>query len=181
MKIYIIDGTFDESYSELVKKFFSKLSKFHQVKISKIRDLNISYCTGCWDCWVKTPGICAHKDDTPLHVSNMVNSDVVLHITESSLGTITSLTKKALDKAIPTIHPYLTIVDGESRHMKRYDTYAKWGLIFIDPDQDKTDYDNVVNYFKRAVMNAKTELSFHDSLSGKEDSIDETNTIKWFA
>jgi len=181
MRVYVIDGTFSDKYQKQISNIVSQLSAKHDVKLMKVSEQQISYCTGCWDCWVKTPGECAHQDDTPSHVSNLVNTDFVLHITENSLGTITSLTKKSLDKAIPTIHPYLTIVDGESRHKKRYETYPRWGFIYFDPEENKTDRDNVLFYFNRAVMNAKTEVVAYDFLTGKEDAIDEINIIKWFA
>ena len=43
-----------------------------------LRDLGLRYCTGCFDCWTQTPGIC-YSDQAAQEMGRVViNSDFTL-------------------------------------------------------------------------------------------------------
>jgi len=171
LKILILDGSYEDKYSaglERLVKLYE--SKEHKVEVLNLEKMRIAYCTGCWSCWVKTPGKCVHNDDTQVLLRKTINSDAVIVFTENSFGYTTSLTKKAQDKMVSLIHPYIELVQGESHHKKRYEKYPKFGLIFIDEDMNENDFDTVEAIYKRVVINLKTELamSYHtkDGMEG---------------
>jgi multimeric flavodoxin WrbA len=33
-----------------------------ETELIHIRELNLEFCTGCYTCWVRTPGVCVHQD-----------------------------------------------------------------------------------------------------------------------
>lgn len=179
MKVTIMDSTLNDY--KVIEKIINNLSVKNTVTYLKLKEKNIAYCTGCWNCWTKTPGECVHKDDTVEMLTSVVNADAVIYITENSLGTMTSLMKKALDKHIPLVHPYITVVKGESRHWDRYDQLPKMANIFIDENKNKDDYKLFDKHFQRAMLNTKAYYIGSDMITGKEGDINELNTIKWFS
>lgn len=158
MKIIILDGTFGNRYESLLNEIIEIYSE-NEVEVFKIEDKKISFCTGCWSCWLKTPGLCAHLDDTQEMLKRVINSDLVIHFTENSVGYVTSHTKKALDKFIPLVHPYIILVNGECHHLSRYDKYPKLGLVYVDDTLSKSDFEITKHLFERTALNFKTELA----------------------
>lgn len=161
MKITIVDGSplnyNKPNYSQNLAKQLN--GDGHQVFIFKANEKKINYCTGCWSCWWKTPGICPQKDDMPEFYSNYMNSDLVLHFSPMKMGFISSLLKTINDRTIPLIHPFMTVVNGECHHKKRYEKYPKLGLI-VDPlDSDEEDLEITKELYQRMALNLKTELS----------------------
>jgi len=63
MKILVLNGnphsgngTFDDYLDRLVE---GMKSDGHEADLMRLRDMKIKPCVGCFNCWVKTPGICA--------------------------------------------------------------------------------------------------------------------------
>jgi multimeric flavodoxin WrbA len=46
-----------------VSEQITALIKDKEVEIIDTSDMKIAHCMGCNQCWLKTPGICAIKDD----------------------------------------------------------------------------------------------------------------------
>lgn len=101
----------------------------HAVTVLPLRDMEIQTCTGCWGCWVKTPGECVAKDDSAEVCRAAIHSDLVLHASPVIMGFYSALLKKAADKMIPLVHPYVTADQGEAHHWARYDRYPLLGLL----------------------------------------------------
>lgn len=176
MKILLLDGTAGEGCSDGLKKIIEFYEKDgHEIIHFKLEDKEILFCMGCWSCWFKTPGRCIHKDDTQIMLRNVINSDLVIHFTQNSLGFATSLTKKALDKFVPLVHPYIEIVNGECHHEKRYEKYPQMGLIYVDDSRDIEDFNITRKIFERASLNFKTELKFAVSIDRKGEDLSYEN------
>ena len=47
-----------------------------EVEIIDTSDMKIAHCIGCNQCWLRTPGICAIKDDYETIVKKMVGPTV---------------------------------------------------------------------------------------------------------
>jgi len=90
----------------------------------------ISHCVGCTDCWLKTPGICAIKDDFEVLFEKFIKADCVIFLTEAKLGFISYKMKNVVDRLIPLAVPYTTIHNGEMRHVSRYKKHWYLGLLF---------------------------------------------------
>ncbi len=111
----------------------------HEVAVLRLRDLHISRCTGCWSCWVKTPGDCAHKDDGDEFRSAWLRSDLVILACRLEAGFISSVLKTAVDKFIPLAHPYIKLVNGECAHLHRYGDLAPLGVILEPGPRDSEE------------------------------------------
>ncbi len=169
MKITILNGNSDinntdyEAYLEKLIKYL-KLQK-HEVGQLVLRNMDIKNCTGCWGCWVKTPGRCLFKDESDTVCEQMIRSDLVILASPMVMGFIDAILKKAMDKMIPLVHPYIELVQGECHHKMRYDSYPKIGLI-LDPGSDEVkasdpeDLEITIDIFRRFTLNFKSELSF---------------------
>ena len=90
----------------------------------------IGNCIGCNYCWLKTPGVCAVKDDWEILFKKILKSDYVLFITEARLGFISHKMKNIVDRLIPLALPETKIHKGELRHQSRYKKSWKIGLVY---------------------------------------------------
>jgi multimeric flavodoxin WrbA len=86
-----------------------------------LRDADIAWCTGCFGCWVTTPGECAHKDAGHDVADRAEHADLWVFLTPVTFGGYSSQLKRALDHIIPILVPFLIKEDGETRHPLRYD------------------------------------------------------------
>ncbi len=179
MNITIIDSTITE-YNSILKINY-KLTKENSIKHLKLKNMDISYCTGCWSCWTRTPGKCIHSDDTVELLTSIINSDIVVYITENTLGTMNSLMKKSLDKQVALLHPYIKSINGKSEHYKRYEKYPDVCTIFIDEQKNINDYNIFKEHIEEAAISSISKYISSDLITGNEESIDEFNIIKWFA
>jgi multimeric flavodoxin WrbA len=160
MKITVIDGSLENyskpGYTTTLAEELRK--KGHVVNLLKANKMNINYCTGCWSCWWKTPGICPQKDDMEIYYKSYLSSDMVLHFSPLDMGFISSLLKTINDRSIPLIHPYITLVNGECHHKKRYSKYPTLGLIVDARNSDREDLEITKDLYTRFALNLKSKL-----------------------
>jgi len=75
---------------------------------------------------VKTPGQCS-SGDASLEIDRaVINADFVLWAAPLKMGYPAELLKRALDKHIPLIHPYMEVAYGEAHHLRRYARSPRW-------------------------------------------------------
>jgi multimeric flavodoxin WrbA len=163
MKITILNGNpqptvFDEYLAQLTAVLEAQ---GHAVTRLDLRDMTLRYCIGCWGCWVKTPGECV-KDEESLDMDRIIiNSDFVLWASPLKMGFPTELLKRAFDKHLPLIHPYMEVDQGEAHHLKRYARYPRLGLLLEkEASTDARDLQIVTNIHCRTALNFKTRLDF---------------------
>ena len=133
----------------------------HDVTVLHLREMDVKYCTGCFDCWVKTPGECKVADRSHDVCREYINSDFVLFASPVIMGFTSALLKKANDKLLPLILPYLVIVQDECHHPARYDRYPATGLL-LDKGKSADDEDVKIisDIYARNALNLKTALRF---------------------
>jgi len=124
MKALILDGT-KSNNNESIKIFDLMLEELKNLNWEVIsivlEDKNLAYCTGCFGCWIQTPGECVIKDFEENVVRDMIHSDLIIYLTPIMFGGYSSILKKALDRQIGRVLPYFTKIDGEVHHSKRYE------------------------------------------------------------
>ncbi len=126
-----------------------------------LRDMKYSPCRGCFNCWVKTPGLCVFKDDGDILCREVLHSDLILLASPVLMGYPSAMVKNALDRIIPLVHPYLEDLDGEVHHMKRYEKIPKMGLLLEKTgDTDDEDITIITEIFQRAALNLQSSLKF---------------------
>ncbi len=84
-----------------------------------LKDKTINYCTGCYTCWMKTPGVCIHRDDMPELLDKMRTANVMVFSTPLYIYTVSGLMKDFLDRILPLVHPFIDIRDGLCGHPAR--------------------------------------------------------------
>jgi len=183
MKITILNGNTSDDEKSLdvyLASLGERLSEMqHPVSQLILRDLDIRYCTGCFDCWVKTPGECKVKDDSHEICRAAINSDLLIMSSPVIMGFTSVPLKKAMDKLIPLLLPYTIFVKGEVHHQKRYKKYPKLGLILqTTPDCDSEDLEIIKRSFERFALNFRTRLVYF-TLSDQpiEEVCDEINRL----
>lgn len=160
MKILVLDGTFETSDSvTAILDHFGILAQQNSwiLEVLTLRDLDISYCRGCFGCWVQTPGECIIKDDSPQISRKIINSDIVVYLTPIVFGAYSPYLKVALDRSICLVHPFFKKINGEYHHRKRYDHYASILGIGLLPSPDP----ELEEIFKRNVI--RNALNMHAS------------------
>lgn len=179
MKITIVDGSLSNyKKPNYTKELASELDKQgHQVILMKASEKKINFCNGCWSCWWKTPGECPQKDDMAEFYTNYMKSDLVLHFSPMEMGFISSKLKTINDRTIPLIHPYMSMINGECHHTKRYETYPKLGLIVDRQDADEEDLKITEDLYKRMSINLMTELSIFSTNENLTQTSNEISNI----
>jgi multimeric flavodoxin WrbA len=81
----------------------------------------IAWCSGCFGCWVKTPGVCVHNDAGRDVAARAARSDLFVYLTPVTFGGYSAELKKALDHVIPLKLPDLKKTGPDTRHPQRYD------------------------------------------------------------
>lgn len=179
MKITILNGSPSpdalESYLERLIPLLEK--EGNTVTHLKLRDINLRTCNGCYKCWVRTPGHCVLKDDSDLLDRTVIHSDFVLWATPLAMGFPTTLFKKALDKHLPLLHPYMEIDEGEMHHQARYPHYPRVGmLVEKEATTDEEDLNILTDIFARTALNFKSRLEFFETSQASLDVLAEAIT-----
>jgi multimeric flavodoxin WrbA len=180
MKITILNGNpnaenvkFDnylKSLSDLLE------SHNHTVTTLELREMDIKYCIGCFNCWVKTPGECRVADDSRDVCREYINSDLVLFASPILMGFTSTLLKKAHEKLLPLLLPYLEFVQNESHHASRYEKYPLIGLLLEkEKDTDDEDLKIITDIYKRNAINFKTSFCFTKLITDSAEEV--TNEI----
>lgn len=169
MRITIINST-DKFYS------VADFDNSHEYRVINTKQLNIKYCSGCFGCWYRTPGLCVQNDDMPDVLRATINSDITIFISEVKIGFVSAELKKINDKSIPLLSPFMSILKGEIHHAPRYDKYPNYGLVLIGnggiPDEV---FDIIRTCYTRYAYNFRSELEFalvdDDTLGGLKNEI----------
>ena len=161
-KITIIDGNPENGSADL--RFFLEnfVTEYQNGRVNHIRlsEEELRYCTGCWDCWWKTPGVCKHRDSMDRILPIIMNSDLVVFCSPVIMGFYSALLKQIHDRMIPLVHPYIEMVNKEMHHKKRYPVYPLFGVIIDPADATEKELDVIRLIFNRLALNLKTEIRF---------------------
>jgi multimeric flavodoxin WrbA len=165
MKITILNGnpnTGNIEFDNYLKELCGLLeSNEHTVTVLQLREMDVRYCIGCFDCFVKTPGECKVADSSHDICREYINSDFVLFASPIIMGFTSALLKKAHDKLIPLLLPYLELVQNECHHVSRYQKYPLIGLLLEKgKGTDEEDVKITSEIYMRDAINLKTSFCF---------------------
>lgn len=165
MKITVLDGNHDES-NEILERYLSELhaaarNSNHEMTVFSIRRMRINHCTGCWNCWLKTPGRCVHRDDAESIYRDIVNTDLLMFASPLQMGFVTTLTRKINERLIPLLLPYVDLFKGEFHHQLRYGKPPVLALLLQpERDTDDVDVDITAEIYQRTALNFRSRLGF---------------------
>jgi multimeric flavodoxin WrbA len=166
MNVTILNGNpAPSAFDDYLANLKSDLENMnHQVTQLDLRELQLKYCIGCFDCWTKTPGICDADQASQEMDRAVIKSDFTLWAAPLKMGFPTALLKMAFDKHLPLIHPYMVVDQNEAHHLKRYPSYPRVGmLVKKEADTDQNDLQIIVNIFSRTALNFKSKLDFMET------------------
>ena len=169
MKILVLNGNTDHPaltpYTESIESAI-KGNNTHEIEYFRLKDMNINYCTGCWSCWYKTPGLCAIKDDHEQILSRIPNADLILYISPVIMGYESSILKTCKDRSIPSTHPYILLHKGEQHHHKRYESMPNISVLLIgDETTEKVDINIIKHTYDRMALNFDADVHSFDVVS----------------
>ena len=93
-----------------------------EVEIINLRDKKINTCSGCFQCWTKTPGVCIHKDDMSGELFDKYRqADLVVFATPLYHYAVNAALKAFIERTLPMNEPYfVTLPSGRTTHPERY-------------------------------------------------------------
>ncbi len=87
----------------------------------------IKPCTGCFNCWLKTPGECAVKSDGINDIAcKAMRAHAIVLLTEIAFGGFSADIKAFLDRSIQNVLPFMEVYEGEVHHPMRYERFPVW-------------------------------------------------------
>lgn len=126
----MIINTLDE-HNPIVQEMIHNLTeKASAYQIFHTENMKIAPCIGCNACWLKTPGVCALKDDYEQILKAYLQYDAEIILCDTALGFVRYKAKNMVDRMLPLATMYTHIVDGQMRHVPRYDKKYRFGLIY---------------------------------------------------
>ena len=114
-------------YSEQINELLA--AKDSEVEIVNTAEMKIMHCVGCNMCWLKTPGICAIKDDYEIILKKLIAADNFWVVADTKFGFINYRGKRVMDRLVPMLNMYIEIRDGWERHQLRYHP-LNFGVIY---------------------------------------------------
>lgn len=135
-KALIYNGAVDASLDPIALQIRQALAVTGwEVREFILRDLTIAPCRGCFNCWLKTPGSCIINDNGRDTARAMAQSDLAVFLTPLTFGGYSAELKKALDRLIPNILPFLIKVKGEVHHPMRYSRRQDLLIFGVSPKE----------------------------------------------
>lgn len=187
MNITILNGDMSDTsgdFSAYIQKLARKLREEHRVNLFLLNQMNIQHCSGCWNCWWKTPGRCNTKDDAEQVLRAVINSDFVIFASPLMAGFVSSLLKRMTDRFVALLHPYIEMRNHESHHIKRYPHYPDFGVILAkEPDTDEEDLAIVRDIYDRFALNFHAQQRYLKCIetSKVKEVVHETSHYQRFA
>lgn len=114
----VVNTLEDNSCNKQIDSLLADADK--QVKMIDAASMRINHCVGCNACWLKTPGVCAIKDDYKQIVQQLVNAQNLWLVTETRFGFLDYRGKRIMDRIMPMLNMNIEIRDGWMRHQLRY-------------------------------------------------------------
>ena len=103
-----------------------------------LREKKIAICTGCFGCWVQTPGVCVIDDFGREAARMVIGSNVLIYLTPITFGGYSSELKKAVDRfACSMLLPFFKKIEGEIHHRVRYQPLPSLIGIGVLPGPDE--------------------------------------------
>ena len=78
-------------------------------------------CTGCFGCWIRTPGQCLIADAGQKTGALLGQARRLILVSRCIYGSYSVFVKRVLDRAISYVHPCFTFRYGEMHHRHRYE------------------------------------------------------------
>ncbi|MDC7235734.1 MAG: NAD(P)H-dependent oxidoreductase [Spirochaetales bacterium] len=141
MKYTIIHDCPDPMGQDILRYMQDSFKGIEGLQFIDLQSHPMEPCTGCFNCWLKTPGLCIFHDAAADIVKEIVNSDRVLFLNPLTWGAYSPQLKILLDRSLCRVLPFFETHKGETHHPSRYEKspipfLAGYGA---DLDQDEME------------------------------------------
>jgi multimeric flavodoxin WrbA/putative sterol carrier protein len=100
------------------------------VEYIKLNKMEIKNCSGCYNCWTKTPGECIYKDDMTELRKKYREADLVVFSSPLYIFNVTGIMKTFMDRLLPIMKPYmLSDEQGNTLHPDRFPELGEQGFV----------------------------------------------------
>ena len=162
MKILAIQGSPRPKVSntEILLQEFLKGARAQGAETETVylKEKEFHPCVGCYTCWVKTPGVCAFKDDMPELLEKVRNCDILVYATPLYNYNMTSLLKAFQERLLPLLDPHLVKMGETYRHPQRYEGNRKMVLISNCGFPEVSHFDALRQVFRHMERNGRTPI-----------------------
>lgn len=97
-------------------------------------EVAIRHCTGCFGCWVRTPGTCVLKDAYPHLGEQLAACDEFILISRCTYGGYSPIVCNVLNRTLSYVLPYFESRNGETHHRPRYEQTLTFTVFFYGED-----------------------------------------------
>ncbi len=162
MKVLLINGSMSseaDSLQDYLDRFADRRAeKGNEIRKETLAGKTINSCIGCYNCWLKTPGVCCFKDDNTQILKSIVWADQVVWASPLSMGFVTSAVKNANDRMIPLLHPFLRMNGDRMGHYPRYESeFMSILLLEHSPEMNDETFSIIEDMYRRFAHVATTE------------------------
>ncbi|EKD50785.1 MAG: iron-sulfur flavoprotein [uncultured bacterium] len=125
-----------------------------------LAEQEIKPCVGCFNCWLKTPGVCVYHDDVTELKKKAESADVLVFATPLYVDNVSGIMKNFLDRLIPSADPHFELDEnGETRHkLPVHARQPKLAVISNCGFPEQSQFQVLRLLFKRMARNMQTEL-----------------------
>ncbi|MDA3955416.1 NAD(P)H-dependent oxidoreductase [Oceanispirochaeta sp.] len=124
MRYTIIHDTPDLQGREILEYLREKTEKAahptRDIRFFDLGQVNMEPCLGCFNCWLKTPGLCVFKDDASKLMKEEILSDRILYLCPVTWGSYSPAVKILQDRSLGRVLPFFVTHKGETHHPLRY-------------------------------------------------------------
>ncbi|MGL4791117.1 MAG: hypothetical protein ACRCW1_06870, partial [Anaerotignaceae bacterium] len=94
-------------------------------------------------CWLKNTGRCAFSDNMEFIGKKLLTSEEMIIVCEALYGGLSVNIKRIVDRIIPAVLPFFTLVNNELHHQQRFIEQTEIKVIFTngkDLSQEEKDH-----------------------------------------
>lgn len=166
---YLIVSTLPKDNAGAAAAIADAKQRLDEPEVVYAEDMQILGCVGCNDCWLKTPGICRIKDDYEQLLTRFLQVDCVLFVTDTKFGFVSHQTKDLFDRILPLATMHLTFVDGQMRHVGRYEEHRLDVCMLYTGEADG---EMLNHWLHRAILNMHGKSYGAYPMAGRKELFD---------
>lgn len=110
-----------------------------EIQTFPLRSIKIAHCLGCFECWVRTPGMCTEADANRDIVRAVVNCNTLVVFTPVTFGGYSPELKRLFDHMIQVTLPTFEVRDGELHHPPRYTRLPRFIVVGVQHEPNEEE------------------------------------------
>ncbi len=164
MKVTVLNGSplLDKGNTSVILSPFLDGLKECEAEIETFytAKLNIHHCTGCFTCWIKTPGRCVFRDDMDMVLESIKKADLLVLAAPVYVDGFPGTLKNVLDRSIPLALPFFEVMDGHCRHPLRDEVKGNGKMVLVSNCGywEMDNFDPMVEHTKAICKNIHREF-----------------------